>query len=292
VPQSQRHATALAALPGPDATTSRHPGEPDGAGTTRVVRPDEFRGPPLRGPQPRRRVLLPAFVVLLVLVLAAAVTLLVRGDLPWVSAATGGTPPEPSTGPEAPARTLLITDPLAEPRLWQPSADAKEKAACEFSGGALVVSRQTVGSFRCRGPADAEPNDLQTEVNVRLLSPGSCAGIWFWFKPYSGYQVRICEKAVLVGTHKDADAEVLRTFPLDGAPVPVGGPATRVTVTTRGGVAEVHLDGEPVGSVPLTDPDITGGRVVFGLFTEPKRDDHTPPYRVAFDRVDIYALTP
>jgi hypothetical protein len=236
-------------------------------------------------------VLFPVLVGLLVLVLAAAAALLVRGELPWASAATGTAGPSPSAGP-APSGTLIITDPLSAPRLWQASDDAEEKASCAFTDGALVVSRRTVGSFRCRGPADAEPNDLRTEVNVRLLSPGSCAGIWFWFKPYSGYQVRICEDAVLLGTHKDADAEVLRTFPLDGAPVPVGGPATRVTLTTRAGIAEVHLDGDPVGSVPLTDPEITGGRVVFGIFTEPKGDDHTPPYRVAFDSVDIYSLQP
>ena len=275
---AHQHTTAVVTPPGPSGTQ------------TRVVSPEAFRGPPLRGPLPRRRKLLPALLVLLLLSLLAAAALVVRGDLPWARA-DGGVTPAGSAPPVA-ERTLLITDPLADARLWERSADADEQASCTFSDGALVVSRRTVGSFRCRGPADAEPNELETEVNVRLLSKGSCAGIWFWFRPYTGYQVRVCENAVLIGTHKDATAEVYRTFPLDGAPIRVGGPATRITVTTRAGVAEVRRDGAVVGSATLADPDITGGRVVLGIFTEPKQPGHTPPYRVAFDHIAIYTLEP
>ncbi|MCA2217800.1 serine/threonine protein kinase [Jidongwangia harbinensis] len=292
--QSHRHQTALAPPPGlaghPDGTPAG-PGPAADDRSTRVVRPDAFRGPPLRGPLPRRRRLLPLLVLLCVLTLVVAAVLVLRGDLPWASAG-GPVAPVVTTPPPDLRRTLLITDPLDDARLWEKSSDTKEGGRCTFADGALVVSRRTVGSFRCRGPADAEPNNLQVEVGVRLLAKGSCAALWFWFRPYSGYQVRICERAVYVGTHKDADVEVYRTFPLDGAPVPVGGPSTRITLTTRDGFAEVQRDGKVVGSVPLTDPQITGGRVVLGLFTEPEQADHIPPYRVAFDQVDIYALDP
>ena len=54
---------------------------------------------------------------------------------------------------------------------------------------------------------------------------------------------------------------------------------------------EVVRDGRPLGAVPLTDPDIGGGRVLLGIFTEPAAAGHTRPYAVAFDWVDIYDLT-
>ena len=49
-------------------------------------------------------------------------------------------------------------------------------------------------------------------------------------------------------------------------------------------------DGQPVGTVALTDAEITGGRVLLGIFTEPADKGHPPPYAVAFDQVDVYDL--
>jgi hypothetical protein len=272
--------------------TTDVPVDPDA--TARVADPAAFRGPPLRGPLPRRRRLLPALVAVLALVLAGAGTVIARGEAPWAwSASEGGTV---AGGPSAPpsagvAPRLLFSDPLDVPRLWLPSEYEAEKAACAFDGGALVVRRDEPGSYRCKGPPDAEPDDLRTEVAVRLLSKGSCASVWLRFAGRQGYQVRICESQVLVGTHKDATAEVTRTFPLGDAPLTISGPATTFTLNASDGVLEVLRDGRPLGAVPLTDPDIGGGRVLLGIFTEPAAAGHTRPYAVAFDWVDIYDLT-
>jgi eukaryotic-like serine/threonine-protein kinase len=266
------------------------------AGETAVVdQPETFRGPPVRGPLPRRRKLLPSLLALLLLgLIGGGALLLLRGEMPWAwgsgpdgaAVSTG-----PTTSPPEPGRVLQITDPLQSVLLWQAVTDPKEKASCLFENDALVVRRQTVGSYRCRGPADAEPDDLQAEVNVRLLTRGACATIWFRFKPWQGYQVRVCEANILVGTHKNTGVEVLKTFPLDTAPMVIGGPATRITVTTRDDTVEVRRDGVPVGPpVPLTDPEIGSGRVLLGIFTEPKDPEHPPPYAVAFDHIDIYEL--
>jgi hypothetical protein len=168
--------------------------------------------------------------------------------------------------------------------------DAGEQASCRFAEESLWVRRESAGSFRCRGPNQALPGNLRVEVNVRLISPGSCAAVWLRFRPYRGYQVRVCESVVLAGTHKDATARALRTFPLD-TPVVLGGPAARITVTTRDDVLEVTRDGRPVGTLPLTDPEITDGYLALGIFTEPRAAGHTPPYAVAFDHVDVYALS-
>jgi len=166
----------------------------------------------------------------------------------------------------------------------------RRAASCRFAEESLWVRRESAGSFRCRGPNRALPGNLRVEVNVRLISPGSCAALWLRFRPYRGYQVRVCESVVLAGTHKDATARALRTFPLD-TPVVANGPAARITVSTRDDVLEVTRDGRPVGTLPLTDPEITDGYLVLGIFTEPRAEGHTPPYAVAFDHVDVYGLS-
>jgi predicted Ser/Thr protein kinase len=256
------------------------------AGVTQVV-----PGPPPSGPPPRRRRVLPVLIGLLALLagVGAGTVVMRGGEMPWAWGASPDGRESPGAPPPAAAEPLLFSDPLDGDRLWHASAD-DEGATCAFSTGELVVRRESPGSYRCRGPGDAVPDDLRTDVAVRLLSKGSCASIWFRFRPWMGYQVRVCESAILVGTHKQAAAEVIKTLPLADAPVAIGGPPTRITLITRGGAVEVLRDGRPLGSVPLTDQEITGGRVLLGIFTEPAGDDHDPPYAVAFEQVDVYGL--
>ncbi len=234
--------------------------------------------PPPRGRRPRW--LIPAVLGLVVLLAAAAGGLMLfRGshsdkERPTASVA------QPTAAPE-----VLIDDPLDRPWLWQASASDKEKASCAFAGG-LTVTRTTAGSFRCRGPLDVEPDTMKLDVDVRLVTPGSCAAVWFRFKSNAGYQVRVCESAVLVGTHKDVEADVLRTFPL-ATPVTVGGPPVRITLTTTERVVSVERDGVLIGSVPLTDPTITTGRLTLGIFTEAADPGHVGSYGVTFDHLVV-----
>ncbi|MEU7906773.1 serine/threonine-protein kinase [Actinoplanes sp. NPDC049118] len=240
-------------------------------------------------PTPRRPWVLPAAVALLVLaVLAiggAAATYWPRDEATGRTIGGSPTPVPPEPDPEA---DVLLADPLLQQRLWHPSSDAREKASCSFDGG-LVVRRETRGVFRCRGPEDAEPDDLQAEVGVRLLTPDSCASIWLRYSPYRGYQVRVCEHNVYVGTHKSTELKVYKTFPLDDNAIGVGAPAIRITVSIVGETLEVLRDGELVGSVPVQDKDITGGRVVLGIYTE--RDAPLQgPYEVAFNDIRIWPI--
>jgi predicted Ser/Thr protein kinase len=237
-------------------------------------------------PTPRRPWVLPIAVALLVIaVLAVAgvvATYWPNGAGTGISAGTDG---DPGADPDA---KLLLSDSLLQRRLWQDSTDPREKASCSFRGG-LVVRRETKGVFRCRGPVDAEPDDLQAEVGVRLSTPNSCASIWMRFSPYRGYQVRVCEHNIYVGTHKSTDMQVYKTFPLDDRPIDVGAPATRITVTIAGEILEVLRDGELVGSVPVQDKEITSGRVVLGIYTE--RDaPEAGPYEVVFTDIKIWPI--
>jgi hypothetical protein len=130
---------------------------------------------------------------------------------------------------------------------------------------------------------------VQAEVRVQLLTRDSCASIWMRFAQFRGYQVRVCEHNVYVGTHKGEVIEVLKTFPLDDAAIGLGAPATRITVSIVGEVLEVLRDGELVGTVPVQDKEITGGRVVLGIYTE-RSAPVQGPYAVAFNDVKVWPI--
>jgi serine/threonine protein kinase len=238
-------------------------------------------GPP---PSPKRRWLL---AVALAVVLGAGI----GGATMAVSSWTTRTAPGPVVSPSLVNQAELITDDLHAPRLWQPSADDKLKAGCSFNQ-ALVVRRPTPGSFRCKGPLDLEPDNLKVEVGARLVSAGSCAAVWLRFRNNTGYLVQVCEKDVLVCTHKGNKVEVLRTLPLDTA-IPLGGAPTQISLTVSGDSLTILLDGMQIGPgpVPLDDPDMVSGRVALGLYTEelggPAR---TKPYEVTFDHVSVRRL--
>jgi hypothetical protein len=110
------------------------------------------------------------------------------------------------------------------------------------------------------------------------------------FTQNKGYQVRVCEHNVYVGTHKSDDIEVLKTFPLDDHAIGLGGPGTRITVSVVGDTLEVLRDNELVGTVPMQDKDIRGGgRVVLGIFTE-RYAPAKGPYQVAFNDIKIWPI--
>jgi len=245
-------------------------------------------GPP--PPEPARRWFLPVAVALLVLavVLGAAMTVFGNPADHRASAVEPFVSDAPAS--ERPAQELLIRDTLVTDRYWQAKALPAEKAACSFDGG-LVAKRDTRGLYRCAGPIEDMPVDFKLEVGVQLLTRNSCAGIWFRFRPYHGYLLRVCEKKMFFGTHKSpGGVTTTRTFPLD-APIKVGGGSTRIGVRAVGTTVEVTRDGEPVGTAPLTDPDNLGGRVVLGISTEGDAPE-TGPYQAMFDDVEIWGLNP
>jgi hypothetical protein len=193
--------------------------------------------------------------------------------------------------PEVSAAELdpaFIEDSLLGPRLWTATSDAEGE--CLFAGG-LVVRRTTRGPYRCDGPDDALSIDQRVEVGVRLLRADSCASIWFRFREFLGYQVRVCDDRVLVGWHKSRKVQVYRTFPLDDH-LEIGGPATRIRVAAYGDTVAVARDGVPLGTVTLTDPDITSGKVSLGIFTRDGADVEDAEYAVVFNDVKIWSTGP
>jgi predicted Ser/Thr protein kinase len=246
------------------------------------------------GPAPRRPWVLPVAVALLL------IPLLAMAGAAWFlvpSGRSGETIEIPSTAPTVagpqPIAPTLVDDALLEEGMWHPYADLGEQASCSFEQG-LVARRLKRGTFRCRGPQDPLPDDVRAEVGVRLLTPDSCASIWLHFnkirkEELGGYQVRICEHTVYVGTHKATTAKIYKTFPLGDRPIRVGDPSVRITVSVVGNTLEVLRGGERVGApVTIEDKEVSSGRVVLGLFTE-EYASPDGPYEVAFNDIKIWS---
>ncbi|GIF25309.1 hypothetical protein Ate02nite_80390 [Paractinoplanes tereljensis] len=247
-------------------------------------------GPP--PPEPRRRWFLPVAVAALILAVVAGAMMLVLGSPAGERASASESPADgPSSAPAvtANADVLMIDDSLTGPRLWEAKSLPAEKASCSFDGTAMVAHRDTKGVYRCSGPDDGVPDNFRVEVGVRLLTEDSCAGLWFRFAPWHGYLLRVCEKNIYLGTHKDQAVATIRTFPLD-APIEIGAAPTTIEVRAVGNQATVLRDGIEVGTVPLTDAEITGGRVLLGVYTE-RGAAENGPYDVAFSNVKVWGLS-
>ena len=224
-------------------------------------------------PVPARRWFLPVAVAGFVLAVVAAAVMLVVA--PMVRR-TGATPTTP-----------VLTDDLTESRLWLPTAEPDGRSRCDFEG-ALTVRVLQRGLYKCRGPQDQLPRDLAAEVNVRLLTPGACAALWFRFTQMRGYQLQVCPASLYVGTHKGNAVQVFRTLPLD-RPIPVGGAAVRIGLRASGDTLEVTCDGATVGTAPLTDAEITGNRLLLGVYTD-RAAPATGEFAVAFDHIEVRGL--
>jgi len=249
----------------------------DSIATQQISAPPAAEPPP---PSPRRRWFLPIAVAVLVLSVVAGAVMAVLGAQRGRSTGT-------VVAAEAPAENLLFSDGLRKPGYWRPKTENDGKFSCSFDGG-LVVRVAAKGLYKCPGPQDIEPDDIRAEVGVRLLTAGSCASIWFRFRQQRGDLVRICDSSIYVGTHKGAAVAVFKTFPLD-QPIGIGSPPTRIGLRAVGDSLALTRDGEALGTVPLTDPQITGGRLLLGVFSE--SDAPTAgPYAVAFSDVQVWGV--
>ncbi|WP_250002661.1 serine/threonine-protein kinase [Actinoplanes sp. M2I2] len=235
----------------------------------------------------RRRWFLPAAIALLVLAVIAGTMMIVFGPPPDPTAGPGL--PSPVAAPPtstAPAGPLLLADALDKDRLWLAKAEPDGRSSCVFTGGELHVRIDAKPLYKCRGPQDTLPADLSVDVGVRLVSEGACAAVWFHFKlPRGGHLVRVCRDNIFVGTHQSSDVTVTRTLPLDN-PIVAGGPPARIGLRVLGDMVSVSRDGVPLGDAPLGEAEISGNRVLLGVFLD-RDTPGTGSAEVAFDHIEV-----
>ncbi len=222
----------------------------------------------------RRRLFLPmALAMLLLAVVAGAGMVMFKGTVRQ---------PVDAAAPSPPAFAGL-TDDLSRSRYWLAKTEP-DGSSCTFDR-ALVVRIQARGLYKCRGPQDQLPRDLDVAVGVRLLTKDTCASIWFRFQHPRGYQLRVCPRTIYVGTHQSSAVRVISTFPLLD-PIKVGTAATRIGLRITGAAVEITRNGAPVGTAPLADAEITGSRVLLGVYTD-EDAPKTGSFAVAYDHIEI-----
>jgi serine/threonine protein kinase len=191
------------------------------------------------------------------------------------------TPAEPRGGEP------IIQDPLGQPGQWLDSEIREEHANC-FTKGVMRAARVDRGTFQCAGPKESIEDDFGVAVSTALLSPGSCAAIWFhWTGGDTGGQVlRLCEREVSIAYDRPADRRVLGRIALT-RPVTLK-KTTRIHMTIRDRTVDVWRDGGYAGAIRLPADGPTAGQVQLGISVEAL--DGTPPYTATFADVDIRSL--
>ncbi|GIF78202.1 serine/threonine protein kinase [Asanoa siamensis] len=201
------------------------------------------------------------------------------------AAATTPTPTPTAPAGSAPPGQVVIADPLTAPGVWPVRTDAVNHATCAYDN-AFVVTRDTLGSYRCPGVPDVL-TDFSVAVDVRLRTPGSCAAVWFRFDT-AGFVLRVCGEAYYLATHGAGGPSTitpLRTFQL-AEPIPLD-TATRVAITASGPNLTFARDGAQVGTA--AGAGFEKGRVVLGIFQDGQTDT-TPPFSVSFANIEIRTL--
>ncbi|MFI1988617.1 serine/threonine protein kinase [Actinoplanes sp. NPDC020271] len=246
--------------------------------------------------RPRRSVVPTLLAAVTVLIIAAGVAMIGFLLRDRFGHSTAAAPSASASAPSAEATTAppKIADKLAGTgSLWQPTAQPDEEASCAFAGGALVARRESAGTFRCRGPKETMGGDLTAEVGVRLDTVRSCAAIWFHFddkafggKP-GGYQLRVCEKSAYLSVHTDDDVVLKDTLPL-ARPIGTYAAPVRIGLRVTGNSLEVSQDGQRVGTLALTEPALTEGRIVLGVYNDQNAASETGPFEVAYTDIKIW----
>ncbi|MEV6634839.1 serine/threonine-protein kinase [Actinoplanes sp. NPDC051470] len=186
-----------------------------------------------------------------------------------------------------PAGRPFITDTLTVAGQWNGTfIVGEEQSNCDVTQGALRVHRVSPGFYTCAGPEKELSGDHAIAVTGRIEEPGSCLGVWLYWKAERSYQITACEDAFRLAVDRDGEiAYVAREVPLTGAGQLKVGQPVRLQVVVRGGVVRFGHDGVQVGEAALPETDIDRGRPMIGLVSAPGNE--TPPYGASFNDVEV-----
>jgi hypothetical protein len=194
------------------------------------------------------------------------------------------------TGPSIPAGwRLAIQDGLRSPGQWSPNDDAQNGARCTVETR-LTVVRTGPGTYRCKGPTTGF-TDVAVYVDVILLTPGACAGVWFRFgtsasATEAGYLLKVCENGFSLATHGLQASNTITTIKSTFGGATARGARMRVGLVVRGDTMTVYRAGSVVGQV--SDSTFSTGRVSLGIVA-PGASGTPGENRVAFSDIEIWA---
>ncbi|MFG1610640.1 protein kinase [Actinoplanes sp. NPDC049265] len=201
------------------------------------------------------------------------------------------TPPSATATPlTLPAGKPFIADALTVAGQWNGTfIVGEEKSNCDVTEGALRVHRVSPGFYTCDGPPKEVAGDHTLAVTGRIEEPGTCLGVWLYWRVERSYRITACEDAFRLAVDRNGEITyVAREVRLNAAEtLPVGRPV-RLQVVVRDGVVRFGHDGVQVGEAPLPEADIDRGRPMIGLVSAPGRD--VPPYSASFNDIEVRTL--
>ena len=123
-------------------------------------------------------------------------------------------------------------------------------------------------------------------VDVILVTPGACAGVWFRFgtsasTTEAGYLLEVCESGYTFATHGYKDGSTIETIRQSFGGTIGRNTRLRVGILARGGTFTFYRNGSPVGQ--WSDPTFSAGRVSLGILAPGAGSP------VAFSDIEIWA---
>jgi len=234
-----------------------------------------------KGSRPRR-VLVAAVAVLL----AACAGLLAMhwGRRALATSESSAAGPSPSAAPSA-VRVVQgpsVIDALDRSGQWSATShDAS--GSCVFEGGRLVVTTTLSSVYQCKGPKDIFSGNLSVAVDATVVSPGTCAVIWFRFVSESGYQASLCPTEVRLGLDNEDEITGELRAPSNAFQP---GQRHRAGIDIHNESATVTVDGAALLTMPLNDPSLAAGQVILGAINDANSGDS----QAAFANVEIRSL--
>jgi eukaryotic-like serine/threonine-protein kinase len=200
------------------------------------------------------------------------------------SARPSAAPPPGSLLP--PGNNLVLSDPLTGPGNWLVKDDPANNADCDFADNRLVATIDTnTTSYRCPGPPRSYHN-FGVFVDVTLLTPKTCAGIWFLFSG-KGYLLEVCPEGFFLKTH-GADPSGNALQPLGNYPfAPHLAPNNKIRVGIVVANHEIKVYRDRKLAEATTDSTFTDGRIVLGVVPDGSTETS---YQAGFANINEYTL--
>ncbi len=203
-----------------------------------------------------------------------------------VDAMLGSGEIEPEEGPGT-TSSVVVSDPLSSPGPWRETFDRKGSSCAFGDGDGMLVSRPDRGDYRCTGPKDAVAGSHDISFDVRLLTTGACAAMWFDAPDAGGYRFDVCRDRVALRTARDLGAAGRLDQPLAN---PLAADATwRVRIEVTAGAVAISIDGDTVADAPMSQLTPPAGTVVLGITVPSGKGEELQ--QVQYANVDILAVS-
>jgi eukaryotic-like serine/threonine-protein kinase len=230
-----------------------------------------------------RRLALAGVGVLVLGTAGVVATQALSGPGPGASASRGEGTTAPTPSRSRAAGGTAIIDRLDRPGQWQATRGDAE-GRCVFADGRLEARTGMSPVYRCQGPSEPIAGDQAVSVDATILTPGTCAAIWFRAAGAGGgYLVSLCETEVRLGTDTADGVTGETRATVTGGEL---GRARRVDVVVEQDEATVTVDGTAALRTRLGEPSRPAGRVTFGVIDDVISGDA----RAAFARAEVMEL--